>query len=135
MRLGLSVVVLLAGLAAGPGRADDAADIAAVIGDQMQAFTARDLDRAFSHASPTIKGIFGDPQNFGRMVAQGYPTVWDNTTTRYLDLREVAGRLWQRVEVTGADGRVQYFDYQMIQTPDGWQINAVQPIELPGTGV
>lgn len=129
------VLALVAGLAVLPARADDAADIAAVIGDQMQAFTARDLDRAFSHASPTIKGLFGDPANFGRMVAQGYPTVWDNSRTRFLDLREVAGGLWQRVEVTGADGTVRYYDYQMIRGPEGWQINAVQPVELPGTGV
>lgn len=129
------VLAFVAGLAVLPARADDAADIAAVIGDQMQAFTARDLDRAFSHASPTIKGLFGDPANFGRMVAQGYPTVWDNSRTRFLDLREVGGALWQRVEVTGANGTVQYFDYEMIQTPEGWQIDAVVPVTMPGTGV
>ena len=135
MRRMLGVLVVLAGMAGGAAKADDAADIAAVIGDQMQAFSARDLDRAFSHASPTIKRLFGDPVNFGRMVAQGYPTVWDNSRTRFMELREVGGALWQRIEVTGADGAVRYYDYQMIQAGDGWQINAVQPVELPGTGV
>lgn len=135
MRRMLGVLVVLAGMAAGAAKSDDAADIAAVIGDQMQAFSARDLDRAFSHASPTIKGLFGDPANFGRMVAQGYPTVWDNNETRFMDLREVGGALWQRVKVTGTDGTVRYYDYQMVRIGDGWQINAVQPVELPGTGV
>ena len=81
MRRMLGVLVVLAGMAGGAAKADDAADIAAVIGDQMQAFTARDLDRAFSHASPTIKGLFGDPANFG--ATWRGPRVYHTARTRF----------------------------------------------------
>lgn len=111
-------------------RADQAA-ISSVISDQMRAFLADDLDRAFSHASPNIKGIFGTPERFGNMVARGYPMVWRPADWRYGPLREVAGNLWQRVEVIDSSGATHALDYQMIETPEGWQINAVHL--LPAT--
>ena len=43
-----------------------------------------------------------------------------------LELREVAGDLWQRVRVTDQAGRDACAGLQMIETPEGWQINAVQ---------
>jgi hypothetical protein len=45
---------------------------------------------------------------------------------RMLELRSVAGNLWQRVLVTDLQGRGFLLDYMMVETPDGWQINAVQ---------
>lgn len=134
MRRTVLAAVLLV-LGAGAGRADDAGEIAAAIGDQMAAFAERDLPRAFDHASPAIRGVFGDPANFGRMVERGYPMVWDNAETRFLGLREVDGRLWQRVTVTDAAGRVHVLDYQMIETADGWLVNAVELVPAPGAGV
>ena len=50
---------------------------------------------------------------------------------RLLELREVAGNLWQRVLVTDAAGRSHLLDYQMIETDSGWQINAVQLLPAP----
>ncbi len=67
------------------------------------------------------------------MVERGYPMVWNPASVRMLDLREVAGGLWQRVMVTDQAGRTHMLDYQMIETSDGWQINAVQL--LPSTDV
>lgn len=110
-------------------------DITAVIEQQLDAFKAEDVDRAFSYASPTIKGLFGTPQNFATMVQRGYPMVWRPAEVRYLDLREVAGNLWQRVQITDEQGAVHMLDYQMIQTENGWQINGVQLLEAPGTTV
>jgi len=115
---------------AGPGAA-----IEGTITSQLDAFLADDVNRAFTYASPTIKGIFRTPQNFGAMVRNGYPMVWRPAETRFLNLREVNGALWQKVQITDGAGQTHLLDYQMIETPDGWQINAVQLLETPPPSV
>lgn len=117
-----------------PARADEAA-IAAVIGAQMQAFRSGDPAAAFDHASPMIRRIFGSAENFGRMVATGYPPIWQPGAVRFLGLRDEGGRLQQRVEVADATGTRHYFDYEMVQTEDGWKINGVRPVAGVDTGV
>ena len=93
---------------------------------QIQAFQADDFAKAFTFASPTIHSMFGTPDNFAAMVKQGYPMVWHPAQVDMLDLRMVAGALWQRVRVTDAKGQSYLLDYQMVEGPDGWLINAVQ---------
>lgn len=136
MRLGICGFVLGA-VMAWPLMAEEPrnADIEAVINGQMQAFVAQDVARAFDYASPNIKGIFGTAQNFGVMVQRGYPMVWNPADIKMLELREVAGNLWQRVMVTDQVGRSHMLDYQMIETPAGWQINAVQLLPSVDVGV
>ena len=106
----------------------------ATILDQLEAFKADDFERAFSFASPTIKGIFMTPQNFGAMVTQGYPMVHRPGAVKMLEARDVAGNLWQRVMITDQSGRTHLLDYQMVETAEGWQINAVQLLPEPGVG-
>jgi hypothetical protein len=108
--------------------------IETVIQQQFDAFRAEDVGTAFSFASPGIKGMFGTPENFGRMVRNGYPMVWRPAEVQFLDLREVAGNLWQRVMVTDQAGRTHLLDYQMVETGQGWQINGVQLLPQPGVG-
>lgn len=108
--------------------------IEGTIQSQFDAFLKNDVTTAFSFASPGIKGMFGTPENFGRMVQNGYPMVWRPAEVQYLELREVAGNLWQRVMVTDQSGRTHLLDYQMVQTPEGWQINAVQLLPQVGVG-
>lgn len=129
MRIVLLIVAMVLGLA-GPLRAQSA-DIEATISAQIEAFRADDFARAFTFASPTIQNLFQTPENFGGMVRNGYPMVWRPAKVRYLDLREQAGRLWQKVMITDAAGRVHVLDYQMIELENGWKINGVQLIE-PG---
>ena len=105
------------------------------IQDQMEALQADDFSRAFSFASPNIKGIFGTPENFGAMVKNGYPMVYRPAEVEMLELREVAGNLWQRVRVVDLAGAAWYLDYMMIETDEGWQINAVQILPAPDIGV
>ncbi|MCM2561725.1 DUF4864 domain-containing protein [Lutimaribacter sp. EGI FJ00015] len=131
MRRFFLIFALLLGLAL-PGHAQQQA-ITDVIDEQLQAFKADDFDRAFTFASPTIKDIFRTPENFGAMVRRGYPMVWRPAEVRYLQLRDEAGSLWQRVQITDAQGRVHLLDYQMIETENGWQINGVQLLKAPGT--
>lgn len=108
--------------------------IEGVIQDQITALKADDFATAFTFASPNIKGIFGTPERFGAMVAQGYPMVYRPDAVQMLELRRVAGNLWQRVMVTDQSGRTHLLDYMMIDTADGWQINAVQLLPDAGIG-
>ncbi|NJM83315.1 MAG: DUF4864 domain-containing protein [Tabrizicola sp.] len=132
MRLGLFAVLTVAALTL-PAAAQEE-PIRKTIEDQIDALQADDFARAFTFASPNIKSIFGTPENFGAMVTQGYPMVHRPSSVRMLELREVAGNLWQRVMITDLEGRVHMLDYQMIETPEGWQINAVQLLRAPDVG-
>ena len=109
--------------------------IEGTIQNQLDAFVADDFATAFTYASPTIKSMFGTPENFGAMVTQGFPMVHKPGNVQMLELREVAGNLWQRVLITDRAGASHVLDYMMIETPDGWQINAVQILPSVGTGV
>lgn len=133
MRQAFYAMILAAGFAV-PGFAQQTAnpDIQATITNQITAFQADDFARAFSFASPNIKRIFGSSDNFGAMVRNGYPMVHRPGSVRMLELHEVAGALWQRVMVTDQAGATHILDYQMIQTPEGWQINGVQLLQQPG---
>ena len=111
--------------------AADQAAIEAVIADQLSDFNARDLPGAWEHASPTIQGIFGTAESFGDMVKNGYPMVWDNSDAQFLELREEAGALRQKVLIDDAEGRGWILDYEMIELPEGWRINGVQVLPAP----
>ncbi len=104
------------------------------IQNQLNAFQADDFATAFTFASPNIKGIFGTPENFGAMVSEGYPMVHRPSAVTMLELREVAGNLWQRVMITDEAGKTHMLDYQMVETPEGWQINGVQLLRAPDVG-
>lgn len=115
------------------------AAIEATIQRQIEAFLADDFARAFTFASPMIRDLFGTPERFGQMVRQGYPMVWRPAEVRYLDLRAVAGELWQRVMIVDQAGAVHLLDYQMIPSDDGagagWAINGVQILRASRLGV
>jgi hypothetical protein len=102
------------------------APIQQAIQAQLDAMAADDFLRAYDYASPNIRQLFGPVENFEAMVKRGYPMVWQHQAVRMLELRSVAGNLWQRVLVTDLQGRGFLLDYMMVETPDGWQINAVQ---------
>ncbi|QFT74121.1 DUF4864 domain-containing protein [Ruegeria sp. THAF33] len=124
MRRFLLAVSLSVGL--GSGAFAQNAEIEANISAQIQAFKADDFATAFTFASPSIQRLFQNPDNFGAMVRNGYPMVWRPSEFRFLELREIAGALWQKVMITDANGRVHILDYQMIPLEDGWKVNGVQ---------
>ena len=135
MRLKLCGLILAAVIAA-PALAQDTRNpaIEATIQGQITAFLAEDVSTAFGFAAPNIKGFFGTAENFGAMVKQGYPMVWNPSAVRMLDLRTEQGSLMQRVMVTDQAGRTHILDYQMLQTSEGWQINGVQLLPEAGVG-
>lgn len=132
MRNGLHAVLLAFCLALPVAAQEE--PIQETIQSQIEAFQADDFARAFTFASPTIKGMFGTPENFGMMVKQGYPMVYRPAEVQMMELREVAGNLWQRVRITDQAGAGWYLDYMMVETAEGWQINAVQILPAPDVG-
>ncbi|MDG1118976.1 MAG: DUF4864 domain-containing protein [Flavimaricola sp.] len=134
MRRFLAACAMLLALA-GMVRAQDSGAIEDVIGGQLEAFNQRDVEMAWTYASPMIQGMFGNSANFGMMVQRGYPMVWTNSDVRYLELREIGGRLWQKVMVRDENGGLHILDYQMIETENGWQINGVSILPAPDVGV
>ena len=110
-------------------------DIEAVIGSQLEAFEANDVARAFTFASPTIRGIFGTAENFGVMVQRGYPMVMSPGAVTYLDLADIGGDLWQRVEIIDQAGKRHYLGYKMESGEDGWKIGGVQFLPAPDVAV
>lgn len=132
MRLGLYAILTTALLAL-PMQAQEV-PIQSTIQSQLDAFLVDDYAKAFTFASPMIKGIFGTPNNFGTMVQQGYPMVARHGAVQMLELRTVAGNLWQRVMITDTMGRTHLLDYMMIETAEGWQINAVQLLPAQDVG-
>lgn len=113
----------------------DNPEIRSVISQQMDAFRAEDVARAFSFAAPNIKGMFRTPELFGGMVERGYPMVWNPGQVRFLELRTFPTGLWQRVEVIDGNGIAHRLDYRMDQGDDGWKISAVQILPMPDVAV
>lgn len=105
------------------------------ISDQLGAFAAQDVDRAFGYASPMIQSQFRTPEVFGSMVANGYPPIWNNDGAAFPSRMEQPGRVRQTVIITGRDGTASAWEYDMIQTEAGWKINGVRPIPMPGLNV
>jgi hypothetical protein len=109
-------------------------DIEATIQSQFDAFLDRDVGAAWQYASPNIQSLFGNAENFGRMVQQGYPMVWTPGQVEFIDLQSLGSIIVQRVEVIDQAGTAHYLGYQMIRTENGWRINGVQVLRAPQVG-
>ncbi|MEL6451220.1 MAG: DUF4864 domain-containing protein [Pseudomonadota bacterium] len=130
MRKWMMGAVLAVGLAS--SAVAQGTEIEGVIGNQIEAFKADDFASAFEFASPSIRGMFQTPENFGRMVTQGYPMVWRPAEVTYLGLRQEDGAYFQTVRIVDAEGNVHLLDYRMLETADGWKINGVQVLRAAG---
>jgi hypothetical protein len=105
-----------------------------VIEGQIAAFQSDDFETAFTFAAPGIQGMFRTPDNFGRMVRQGYPMVWRPSRVEYLEARPEGPGWRQEVLVTDAEGRLHKLAYSMVQTEAGWRIAGVQLLAAPEVG-
>lgn len=111
--------------------ADMKNDVQTTIASQLDAFSQDDFARAFEYASPSIRRMFRNSDNFGMMVQRGYPMVWRPARLRFLEFENDKRGPYQLVEITDNNGRVHTLRYDMIETPAGWRIRGVQV--LPGT--
>jgi hypothetical protein len=118
-----------------PGAQAQQSDVQSVIREQLDAFARDDIAAAFEFASPRLQQLFQTPENFGTMVRQGYPMVWRNQGVRFLDQREEAGRVLQKVMIADPEGRVHLLEYQLENGPSGWRISAVRFVEMAAPSV
>lgn len=125
MRRFLSAACVIGMLGLGGPVAAEPQAIKSTIAGQVDAFLNDDLDRAFGFAAPSIKRLFGNSANFGRMVREGYPMVWRPAEMTFGKLRIAEGKTIQTVFFTDAAGRVFEAAYEMVETGAGWQINGV----------
>lgn len=132
MRIFGSMIAIFIWLTAAQAQENQA--IEGVIGDQLQAFTARDVAGAWEYAAPNIQNMFGNSGNFGVMVERGYPMVWNNTEVRFLELADRAGAAIQRVLIRDENGLPHVLDYMMIETEKGWRIAGVTLVPAPDVG-
>lgn len=125
----------LAMLLTAPARADDADDIQAVIGAQLEAFQQDDWAQAFTYASPMIQGMFGTPGGFGAMVRGGYPMVWRPSRVEVGPLEDGPGGPVQIMYLDGPDGAAYVAAYEMLLVDGAWRINGVRIRKLPDAAV
>jgi hypothetical protein len=143
VRLPAYLVAFLLLLGVASARADEPADvapadraaIASVIGRQIEAFRHDDADAAYGYASPMIQGLFGTASHFMAMVQQGYPPVYRPQSVHMGALVIRDGRIVQRVDIVGPDGRRELALYTMEQEADGtWRIDGCQLTEPDDVG-
>ncbi|MBR9762408.1 MAG: DUF4864 domain-containing protein [Rhodobacteraceae bacterium] len=117
--------LLAALLIAGPATAQDDA-VKGVISTQMEALRQGDFPGAYEMASPGIRGVFGPVENFERMLRQGYPEVLDPRLFRFMGAEARGERQAQVLLIEDRQGRSYLLEYMMIETPEGWKIDAVR---------
>ena len=101
----------------------DARAIEKVIRDQIDAFGRDDAKRAFAHAAPDIRRMFGTPDDFMRMVRDGYAPVYRASSIFFLKLETIEGFTLQTVQLVDSEGRVWIARFAMRQQPDkSWKV-------------
>ena len=133
----LLVLLLLGLVAILPMRAmaeEPADSIQTVISDQIAAFRASDVETAFGFASPSIQRQFGDPENFGRMVRQGYPMVWRPRRFEMRQLVDTDSGPVQVVLFEDAAGVLHEAGYLMVEVDGVWRIAGVKLRRVPQVG-
>lgn len=98
-----------------------------VIEDQLDAFKARDLDRAYSHAAPNIRSIFPSVEQFSAMVERGYSAIFKHEAYVFGRNRQEAQDVFHEVIITDETGKQWQAVYSLQRQEDGsWQITGVK---------
>ena len=100
-----------------------------IISDQIAAFRDLDVDRAYGHASESIKSIFPTSKIFGAMVKKSYPMIWNPKTYEFLKTTWASIGILQRVMFTDHNGKMHFFDYTLESNDDRWVISGVYMVE------
>lgn len=128
----LAIALMVSTLFVAPQAQAQGAEIKDVISSQIDAFKVDDFETAFTFAAPSIQSMFRTPENFGRMVSNGYPMVWRPAEVTYLDLRIEGQAVFQDVRIVDAQGNTHIVEYRMQQLATGWRISGVRILQAPG---
>ena len=100
-----------------------------IISDQISAFGSLDVDRAYLHASKSIKTIFPNSKIFGSMVKKSYPMIWNPKSFKFLAISEGPTGMLQRVMFTDQNSKMHFFDYALENNGDRWVISGVYVVQ------
>lgn len=98
-----------------------------VIEDQIAAFKSGDGARAFSHAAPNIRNIYGTVDRFMAMVQTGYMPLFNPETFVFGRNALISGEVYQEMIVTDPSGKQWQAVYTLQRQADGsWKITGVK---------
>ena len=100
-----------------------------VISAQIEAFKQEDVEKAFTFASPMIQQLFRSPENFGNMVQNRYPMVWQPSDVSFLRQKNEGDVVYQVIRFFDAKGLGTSFVYEMVRVSGEWKINGVFKIQ------
>jgi hypothetical protein len=133
-RLLICLALLLpAGVLAADSRVtgEDAAQIRAVIHNQIDAFRRDDAQSAFALVSPGVQQAFGTPERFLETVRAAYRPVYRPASVAFLELVVMGDDVVQQVQLIDRSGAVWVAYYAMQRQKDGsWRASGchlVQP--------
>ena len=89
------------------------------IAGQIEAFRARDGERAYSYAAPGVKRYFRSPSAFMTMVQRGYKPVYAPRDYAFGRFGEKDGQVIQEVLITGPEGKEWAALYTLEEQGDG----------------
>jgi hypothetical protein len=102
----------------------DVLSIKTVVSKQLQAFSNDNALEAFSYASPKIKSIFENPNNFIAMVKESYPSVYRPKNINIGTVKILQGIPILPVYLVGPDGNFVTANYSMQKQPNKqWKID------------
>jgi hypothetical protein len=94
-----------------------------VISEQLTALKAGDGVKAMTFAAPGIREQFGTPDNFLRMVREGYAPLLAARRTQFLEGARIDDATVQPLRLVLPDDSVMVALYYMQKQPDGqWRI-------------
>ncbi len=98
-----------------------------VVRDQLEAFKARDHERAYSHAAPNIRGYFDTVDKFTSMVSRGYDPIYNSEGHVFGRNTVINNEIYQEVIITDTAGKQWQAVYTLKQQEDGsWKITGVK---------
>ncbi len=107
-----------------------------VIEDQIKAFQSGDGERAFGHAAPNIRNVFGSVERFLSMVQSGYPSLYNPQEYNFGRNALISGQVYQELLVTDGDGKQWQAVYTLQRQEDGsWKITGVKMNPYKGVSV
>ena len=105
----------------------DARAIEQVLRDQLAAFARDDAKRAFAHAAPDIQRLFGNSDEFLRMVRDAYAPVYRASSIYFVKLEAIGGSVFQTVQLADSEGRVWLARFTMRRQPDkSWKVGGCE---------
>tara|TARA_B100000989_G_C19416742_1_gene416778 strand:+ start:442 stop:873 length:432 start_codon:yes stop_codon:yes gene_type:complete len=98
------------------------------ISSQIDAFKENDVKKAYTFAAPNIQAQFPNPDIFGLMVRNGYPTIWKPKSYKFTEFKALGKTCIQRVLFQSYSGSLKSYDYILEKNDNIWKIAGVMTI-------